>query len=48
MLMIGADIYTSNYHKAGLLYWEKQGDGYGFPVVSTLRGVLIGEDAKHL
>ncbi len=46
--MIGAEIYTSNYHKSGDLYWDKPGTGYGFPVASTLRDLLVGEDKKYL
>jgi hypothetical protein len=45
---IGADIYSSNYHKAGQLFFDKPGDGYGFPVVSSLRNLLRGSDAKYL
>jgi len=46
--MIGADIYTSNYHKAGNLYWDAPGNGYGFPVSPTLRDLLQGDDVKFL
>jgi hypothetical protein len=44
--MIGAEIYASPYHKSGKLFWERPGGGYGFPVVSSLREFLIGDDAK--
>lgn len=44
--MIGSDIYTSNYHKAGQLYWETSGSGYGFPVPATLRDLLQGNDKR--
>lgn len=46
--MIGAEIYSSNYHKSGNLYWDAPGNGYGFPVVSTLRDLLQGDDLKYL
>jgi hypothetical protein len=46
--MIGAEIYSSNYHKSGKLFWDKPGNGYGFPVVPTLRDLLQGDDAKYL
>ena len=46
--MIGAEIYTSNYHKAGQLFWDKPGSGYGFPVAPTLRDLLIGDDTKFV
>jgi hypothetical protein len=45
---IGAEIYSSNYHKAGQLFFDKPGDGYGFPVVPTYRHLLQGSDAKYL
>lgn len=45
--MISAQIYTSKYHESGQLYWEKLGSGYGFPVMSSLRDMLIGDDAKY-
>ncbi|MDI3471056.1 MAG: hypothetical protein OJF62_003119 [Pseudolabrys sp.] len=45
---IGAEIYTSNYHKAGQLSWDPPHKGYGFPVVPTFRNLLVGEDARHL
>jgi hypothetical protein len=48
MQTIGAEIYSSNYHKAGKLFLDKPGNGYGFPVVSTLRDLLQGDDAKYL
>ena len=44
--MIGAEIYTSSYHKSGNLFWEAPGKGYGFPVASSLRDLLVGDDAK--
>jgi hypothetical protein len=42
--MIGAVLYTSDYHKSGKLFWEKPGRGYGFPVPSNLQDMLIGDD----
>jgi uncharacterized protein DUF6968 len=44
--MIGAELYSSSYHKSGKLMLEAPGNGYGFPVVSSLRDMLEGEDAK--
>lgn len=46
--MIGADIYTSSYHKSGSLFSEAPGRGYGFPVPSSLRDLLEGDDATYL
>jgi hypothetical protein len=42
---IGSDVYTSSYHKAGVLFFETPGKGYGFPVPLSLRDLLIGDDA---
>jgi len=46
--MIGAEIYSSDGHKTGNLYWDAPGNGYGFPVAPTLRDLLQGDDAKYL
>lgn len=48
LAMVGADLYSSSYHKSGRLSWEKPGNGYGFPVVPSLRDLFVGEDAKYL
>jgi hypothetical protein len=45
---IGSDIYTSSYHGSGNLFFEAPGRGYGFPVPLSLRGLLVGEDAKYM
>jgi hypothetical protein len=45
--MIGADIYTSSYHKLGHLMFEAAGQGYGFPVPESLRHLLVGQDRTH-
>jgi hypothetical protein len=47
MSMIGADLYSSSYHKSGKLMLEAPGKGYGFPVPSSLRDLLEGDDAKY-
>ena len=46
--MIGAELYTSDHHKAGRLMWSEPGRGYGFPLMHNLRDLLIGDDAKYL
>lgn len=48
MQLIGTRLYVSEYHEAGKLYFEKPGNGYGFPVPISLRDLLIGDDAKYL
>jgi hypothetical protein len=45
--MIGSEIYVSEYHKSGKLMLEGPGRGYGFPVASSLRDLLIGDDAEY-
>lgn len=46
--MIGAELYSSNHHKSGNLYWDKPGNGYGFPVVGGARDLLQGDDRKYI
>lgn len=46
--VIDAELYSSSYHKSGNLFWDKPGNGYGFPVVSSLRDLLVGEDAIYM
>jgi hypothetical protein len=46
--MIGSEIYTSEYHKAGALSSGNSWKGYGFPVPQNLRDLLAGDDAKFL
>lgn len=43
---VGVMLYTSEHHKTGRLMWLEAGDGYGFPVTSTLRDLLVGSDRK--
>ena len=45
--MVGAEIYTSSYHQAGILYLDAAGQGYGFPVPHAIRDLLVGDDAKY-
>jgi hypothetical protein len=42
--VIGAELYTSRYHKDGTLAFLESGGGYGFPVSVGLRNLLIGDD----
>jgi len=46
--MVGAEIYTSDYHKSGHLIWTEPQLGYGFPVPHNIRDMLIGDDARYL
>lgn len=42
--MIGTELYTSNYHREGQLRHEGLPGGYGFPVASNCRDLLVGYD----
>ena len=46
--MIGSEIHSSSYHKVGALFLDKPGGGYGFPVPSSLRALLQGDDTLFL
>jgi hypothetical protein len=46
--MIGAELYTSHHHQSGRLMWDEPRQGYGFPVASTIRDLLIGDDRKYM
>ncbi len=45
--MIGAELYTSSYHKSGKLRLDTPGRGYGFPVPAGIRHLLEGDDATY-
>jgi hypothetical protein len=45
--MIGTDLYPSAYHKSGKIVFDAPSNGYGFPVVGTMRDMLEGDDAKY-
>lgn len=51
--IIGTELYTSDFHESGLLSWDSprksnSRKGYGFPVPTSLRDLLEGDDAKYL
>ena len=45
--LIAVTLYTSDAHEEGRLGWVKIGDGYGFPVMISMRDLLVGSDAKY-
>jgi hypothetical protein len=45
---IGSDLYASEAHKSGSLFWTDADSGYGFPVPHIIRDELTGDDAKYL
>ena len=46
--MIGTELHISAADGAGTLFWDKPGNGYGFPVMTNMRDRLAGEDARYL
>ncbi|MGV3635682.1 MAG: DUF6968 family protein [Pseudorhodoplanes sp.] len=46
--LVGAQLYASDHHASGRLMWQEPGKGYGFPVVNSLRDMLIGDDKRFL
>ena len=44
--MVGTEIYTSTYHRAGKLHYHKLPGGYGFPVAANCRDLLEGDDKE--
>lgn len=42
--MVGTEIYTSTYHRAGKLHYDRLPGGYGFPVAANCRDLLEGYD----
>ncbi|MDB5649259.1 MAG: hypothetical protein JWL62_779 [Hyphomicrobiales bacterium] len=46
--LLGAELYASNYHKDGRLFFEENARGYGIPVPPNFRPDLVGDDAKYL
>lgn len=43
--MVGAEIYSTTYHREGRLRVYETEQGYGFPVASSLQDLLVGVDA---
>jgi hypothetical protein len=46
--MIGSELYCSEEHKSGRLFWGKKWTGYGFPVPNNIRDLLVGDDKRSL
>jgi hypothetical protein len=45
--MLGNEIYASDYHASRELRWGESWKGYGFPVASNTRDLLIGDDKEY-
>ena len=46
--MVGAEIYSSAYHREGRLRAYDNEKGYGFPVAASLRDLLVGVEKVAL
>jgi hypothetical protein len=44
---IGTEVYLSEYHETGSLFWLEPGDGFGFPVPPNVRDLLVGQDRNE-
>ncbi len=45
--MIGTELYTSSYHRKGVIGYWSDWVGYGFPVPNNIRDLLVGDDKKY-
>lgn len=48
MRIVGIRLYVGGYHLDGSLSWLAPGAGYGFPVTSNMRDLLVGNDAAYM
>jgi hypothetical protein len=46
--MVGAELYCSDEHEAGVLTSGSDWKGYGFPVPHNIRKRLVGDDKEYL
>lgn len=46
MQLAAVDIYASRHHRAGTLYFDKPGDGYGLPLPFGSRDQALGDDKR--
>ncbi len=46
MKCVGAELYTSEAHKAGQLKWARSRGGYGFPLFPTMCNLYEGDDKR--
>ena len=48
MQMVSAELYTSAPGKAGELFFDTPGTGFGFPAPPSMRDLLTEEDARSV
>jgi hypothetical protein len=46
MQLVAAQLYMSEAHQRGDLYWDRPGNGYGYPLPFGGRKIAIGDDKK--
>jgi len=46
MQLVAVQLYMSEAHQRGDLYWDKPGNGYGYPLPIGGRDIAIGDDRK--
>lgn len=46
MQLVAVQLYMSEAHRRGDLYWDRRGNGYGYPLPIGGREIAIGADRK--
>lgn len=46
MQLVAVQLYMSEAHQRGDLYWDRPGNGYGYPLPIGGRETAIGDDKK--
>jgi hypothetical protein len=46
MQLVAVQLYLSEAHQRGDLYWDRPGNGYGYPLPLGGREIGIGDDKK--
>lgn len=46
MQVVAVQLYMSDAHQRGDLYWDRPGNGYGYPLPIGGREIAIGDDKK--
>src|SRR3569623_258264 len=44
--MVAIDLYTTEYHRAGLLIWHEEEAGYGYSLFALIRDMEIKMDKR--
>ena len=46
MQLVAVQLYMSEGHRSGNLFWDKPGNGYGYPLPIGGRDMAVGADRK--